>query len=211
MAWLVVLAVLVAPFLLTAHRQRLAGRLTLTLFWISCVASGIWFLAQARRVEADIRSVHLYPLPETPGNHSLRVVRPSQGSMKGTLRGGAALRRGDLEKLRWSFAEAVTLSSWFDPREHDEPEPGETLLFYVDESHSKDALTLQYRIEEPDTALLKGRTLVVGHDAGARHILRDHAQIFLDLFGWALLAWGVLWMIVQVVAGVRRVSPSEAP
>ena len=208
MEWLVVPSVLVAPFLLSSHRRRLAARLTLTLFWISCVASGIWFLVQVRRIEDDICSVRLYALPSTPGDHAIKVARPSQGSMKGTLRGGdGALKRGDLEKLRWSFAESEALAAWFDPREDDGPEPGGVLLFYVDEWRSKDALSLKYRIEESQASFLEGRTLAVGHDAGARHLLRDHAQIFLSLIGWGLLAWGALWMTVQVVrVGTRRRS-----
>lgn len=210
MTWLAVLAVLIVPFVLAARQQRLAARMTLALFWISCIAAGGWFLVQVRRIEADIQSVQLYALPSTPGDHAIRIARPSQGSMKGTLRGGGALQRGDLEKLRWSFAESGALDMWFDPREYDGPEPGEVLLFYVDEWHSKDALTLQYRIEGSDAAFLKGRTLVVGHDSGARHILRDHAEVFLYLVGWALLAWGALWMIVQVVGVVtHRRSPLQ--
>lgn len=209
MAWLVVLAVLVIPFVLAARQHRLAARMTLALFWTSSIAAGVWFLFQVRRIEADILSVQVYALPSTPGDHAIRVARPSQGSMKGTLRGGdGALQRGDLEKLRWSFAEPGALAMWFDPREDDGPEPGEVLLFYVDEWRTQESLSLKYRIEDSPSSLLKGRTLAVGHDRGAKHLLRDHAQIFLVLSGWGLLAWGALWMIVQVVREISRRRPT---
>src|SRR5262245_9935830 len=151
MTWLVVLGVLVAPFVLAARRHSLAARLTLALFWISCLAAGTWFLREVRRIEAEIQSVRLYPLPSTPGAHEIRVARPSQGSMKAALRG--ALPRADLEKLRWSFAEPVAFAAWFEAREDDGPAPGDAALFYVDEHHSKEPLTLRYRIEESQAGL----------------------------------------------------------
>lgn len=201
MEWLVALLILVVPFLLIRYSRHLAARLGLLVFWLACGAGGAWFLAEARKVEKDLETVYTYPLASTPGTHRVPLAPLSQGSMKGVLRGGAQpAGRPELEKAGWSFTDPKIRVTWFEAREHDPAEPDETLLFYVDwwGSGTPPAI-LEYRVDESRQSWFQGRTVRIGHDGSAKHLLRDHALVFLNLFGGVLLIWGGLWLLVQVL------------
>lgn len=204
MQWLAALAIFLLPFVFLIYQRHLAGRLLLFLFWALCGTFGAWFLSRVPRIEADLNAVQAYALPHTPGSHAITIARPSQRSMKGVLRGGAGLPPPeDLGKLGWCFAEPGVWVTWLAPRTHDGPDAGDSVLFYVEYGSPEGPLTLQYRINEAQAALLSGRTLVVGHDSGARKMLRTARSVY-NLFGWGLVGWGGLWMIVQAALWVGR-------
>lgn len=216
MGWLVVLAVLITPFILLKFSGRLPTRAGLALFWIASVVGGAWFLKEARDLERDLETVHTYPLPSEPGRHRIDLARMSQGSMKGVLRGGAgSVARPELEKARWSFTDPQIPAAWFESREHDPAGPGETLLFYVEWMGTDIRPTiLEYAVEESRSSWFQGRVLVVGHDAGAKHILRNHGVAMLNLLGGILVGWGGLWMIVQIAKEIgrrRSIRPADRP
>jgi hypothetical protein len=126
--------------------------------------------------------------------------------MKAVLVGGLTpLPLSDLKTPNWRFTDKFETATWYSTREYDGPGNGETLLFYVDDWGAPDGpLHLEYDVAEDGRGLLRDRSLAVTHDASAKHLLRDHAQSFVQAFGWALLFWGVLWMTLQVGMERRR-------
>jgi len=212
MVWLVAAVVLILPFVLLRFQRHPAGRMGLGLFWLGCLGAGAWFLYHAREAKRDLDSVRTYALPDSPGTHQITVVSPSQKSMKAVLRGGqGVLSPADLKKFDWRFPERSVSAEWFESKEHDEPDPGETLLYYVGyHGTAGGTLTLEYQVVAETAPMLGGRSLVVGHDGSARHMIRGHLLPLLYLFGWGLMAWGVLWMSVQlgVALKARRLRPS---
>lgn len=205
MVWLVAAAIFVAPFVLTPFSRLVSARLALVVFWVGCLCGGTWFLVEARKAEKDLEAIQIYALPHTPGTHRISIIPPSQKSMKAVLRGGSVVPAIDLKKLDWRFRQPFVSATWFEPKEHDGPEAGETLLFYVDYWGTADGpLTLEYQVEPGTAALLHQRSLAVGHDGSARHMIRGHLLPVLTIFEWGLISWGALWMIVQVVLEIRR-------
>jgi hypothetical protein len=206
MGWLIGLLILVAPFVLLRFSRHIAARLALMVVWLSCGGGGAWFLSEARRAGKDLETAHTYPLASAPGTHRIALTPLSQGSMKGVLRGGAgSLERSELAKAGWSFTDPRIPATWFEASEHDPAGPGETLLFYTAWTGSDvPPAVLEYRVDESRQTWFQGRVLAIGHDATARHMLRDHAMAFLNFFGVALLLWGGVWLIVQVVQTATR-------
>ena len=211
MGWLVALAILVLPFVLVRFDRQRAVRIALALFWSACACGGAWFLIQAHKAETDLETVRTYALPDVPGTHRVTITPPSQKSMKAELRGGdGVLSPEALKKLDWRFLERFVPATWFDPKQHDQPDAGSTLLFYVDWGTQDGPLTLEYKVEPETAALLHGRSLVVGHDGSARHMIRDHLLPALKILGWGLIVWGGLWTIVQVVRESMRAKKNAS-
>jgi hypothetical protein len=200
MPWILLLTLLCLPILLVQSRH-VAARLGLLVFGLGLEGYVAFLLCEGGRIEEDLRTDCRYALDTTSGLHRIPIEALSQRSMKGVLRGGDGMpSRSDLEAFRWKFQDPV-LATWFEPRQHQEADPGDTLLFYAQWSG---AATLEYTVGESNARLLAGRTLVVTHDASAEHMLRDHALASIRIEAWALGLWGGLWMAVQGFREWRR-------
>jgi hypothetical protein len=206
MPWIILLTLLVLPFLLAQSRHA-AARIGLLAFWLGLGVYVALLLREARRIEDDLRTQQRHVLENTVGVHRVEIAGMSQGSMKGVLRGGdGVLSRPDLETFRWKFRDAVP-ATWFEPRQHEETEPGDTLLFHAQWAGPT---SLEYRVDEANARVLAQRTLIVSHDSSAEHMLRDHALSPIHVGAWALGLWGGLWMVVQGVqewTRRRRAAP----
>lgn len=207
MSWVAALALFISPMVCVALYQRtIVARIGLSLVWILSGLGGAWFLHQTREVERDLQTLHEYPLPLGKGDHQIDLVRLSQGSMEGVLRGaGRKPSRADLEKVHWRLPEDVP-TAWYDFNAREDQGSEDIPLFqthWAIPQHYR-SIPLQYRIGDEEPDFLRSRKLLVTHDASARHMLRDHLLPFLYLIGWALLGWSVLWLIIQGVRERRR-------
>ncbi len=195
MGWIIAAAVLLVPFVLFSYHPHPAARIGLLLFWLVCGAASACCFFGAGQLNRELQTSQRYELPASPGRHSIELTPLPQMSMKGVLHGGAGtVPRATLEKLKWSFSEKVPVT-WFIVKEYDEPDPGDTLLFYVDWP-SGPPYRLEYEVEEGLMDALRQRALVVTYDRSARHILAE-GLVVIRLLAWASCLWGGLWMVVQ--------------
>jgi hypothetical protein len=203
MGWLIAAAALLIPPILVHHYSHLAARIGLLLFWLACGGASAYCFWGTAQMERQLQMSHRYELPGSPGRHRIELTPLPQISMRGVLRGGAGiLPPTTLAKFKWSFPETVPVT-WFSVKEYDEPEPGDTLLFYVDWP-SAPPYRLEYEVSEALTDALRNRVLIVTHDRSAKHILEDHGLAILRVLAWVSCLWGILWMIVQGVQERKR-------
>lgn len=203
MAWFIAAAALLLPFILLKYSRHPAGRVGLLLVWLACLAGGAFSYTCARKIDRDLETVHTYHLSASPGTHLVVIAPLSQRSMKGVLTGGA-IALDPLKKPKWRFTDKFVPVTWFAAREHDPAEADQTLLFYVEWGGPDGPLTLEYQVDEEAGELLRGKSLIVTHDSSAKHMLRDHARVVLDLLAWVLCLWGGLWLVVSAAIELVR-------
>lgn len=180
--------------------KSVAARILLAMAGAAFAAGAFVEFKSASRFQAQLARRDRYPIDASAGKHTIRIAPLEQVGAYGYVEG---LPKGPpLELLQWKASPPGSLE--VEAEQGIDPEGSVPWLSV--EYHGEPAeWDLTYTVPPDLDGRFEGAVLVVRHDSRSRHMIRDHALVFIELLAVACaVAATACFVTVAVAIRVRR-------